>query len=146
MTILIAFAERLVRNLASNSLISNASPHQYGLTDFTRSLADPLQHSVIRYLYDVNIPVFEVMPAYIAEEGYKNPMGRSVNRTAFTKAKELEGSFFDWLRHNPGPEKDFGMCMKVNTCGCVEGKRLLMYSIMYRAIPARMTHGMRSIL
>jgi len=105
----------LIRNLASNSLITNTSPHQYGLTEFTRSLADPLQHSAIRYLYDVNLPVFEALPAYIAEAGYHNPVGKPLTQTAWTKAKGLDYNFFDWLQGNPGAEKDFSACMRVIT-------------------------------
>jgi len=106
--------ERLIRNLASNSLITNSSPHQYGLTDFTKSLADPLQHSAVRYLYDVNIPVFGTLPAYTAEEGYKNPVGKPLTQSAFTKAKDIDCTFFEWLQRNPSSEKDFSLCMKVS--------------------------------
>jgi len=103
----------LIRNLASNSLVTNTSAHQYGLTEFTRSLADPLQHSAIRYLYDVNLPVFEALPAYIAEEGYKNPIGKPLTQSAWNKGKGLDHTFFDWLQRNPAAEKDFSACMRV---------------------------------
>jgi len=53
------------------------------------------------------------MPTHIAEEGYQNPVGKPLNQTAFTKAKQLDCTFFDWLQRNPGPERDFSVCMRV---------------------------------
>lgn len=96
------------------------------MTEFSKSLAEPHQYSAFNYLYDVNIPVFTTMPAYLAEEGYTNPVGKPMTPSAFSKAKQLDGTFFDWLQRNPGPEKDFGMCMKVG-----EQLNILVYCDVY---------------
>ena len=97
--------------LAASRLAANPGPHQYAMTHFSESLADPTQHSAIRYWYDVNIPLYTSFPAYLSHEGYQIPKGGPAS-CMFNWAKNYKGTLFEWFSQHPEQEKDFGYCMK----------------------------------
>ena len=107
---MLTLLERLVRVVASTGLASNPGPHQYGMNDFTKSLADPTQHSAIRYWYDINIPLYTAFPAYLAHNDYKNPSGTPAS-TVFNWAKNHTGTLFEYYNQHPKQEADFARCM-----------------------------------
>lgn len=55
--------ERLIRVLATTGLASNPGPHEFEMTDFSRSLADDSQSAAMRYWYDVSMPIYTILPA-----------------------------------------------------------------------------------
>lgn len=103
--------ERLMRAVASTGLVINPSPFQHGKTEPSTALADPVQHAAIHYWYDINIPIYEALPAYVAHNGYKNPRGPP-SATAFNWAKNYDGTLFSYWSERPQEEKEFGLVMK----------------------------------
>ena len=101
---------RLLRNVAANRAVTNPKPDVYGLTDFSKSLSERPQISVLRYLYDINLPIFAALPQFLAEQGYKNPTDPSY--AAFNLGKNISSNCFEYLSQNESQGEDFNYVMQ----------------------------------
>ena len=103
--------ERLLRMLVATHLVANPAPNLYSMNEFSASLAEPTQHSAMRYWYDINIPMYTAMPQYLSNREYKEPSGTPAT-TAFNWGKDHTGTLFDYWAARPKQQEDFDWCMK----------------------------------
>lgn len=99
-----------MRVVVALGLATTPEPYNYDITEFTRSLASPIQCAAIRYMWAFQLPVCHALPGFLASSEYTNPAEPN-GPTAFNRAKGVDISYFDYLRDHEDENKDIANCM-----------------------------------
>ncbi|KAH9866814.1 hypothetical protein J1614_008507 [Plenodomus biglobosus] len=97
---------RILRFLASIGAISENDKVQYRATHVTRNLAERL---VEAGLFTTAVPPYQVLPDYLKETGYKNPVDEK--KTAFQVAFNTPLNSYAWFASHPVHLKHFNTYM-----------------------------------
>lgn len=101
---------RILRYLASVGMVTEAGPDSFTANALTKTLAQPGYRGGIYHFFDNCGPVFQTLPAFLAENKYQDVTDAA--HTAFQKAFPTELPAFMWLPTQP---ERFGPLQQVMT-------------------------------
>ncbi|KAJ5389685.1 S-adenosyl-L-methionine-dependent methyltransferase [Penicillium cataractarum] len=102
--------ERLLRYLASNSMIKETGLNEYQANKNTHILADEKGEAMVYHGFDFHGPIVSAMPEFFKENNYQDI--DSTTNTPFQKAHNTTLSSFEWFVQHP---KHFESLQKVMT-------------------------------
>ncbi|KAK8230451.1 o-methyltransferase-like protein [Phyllosticta capitalensis] len=110
-----ALLGRILRYAATQWMVEQVGPCLYAATNVTRHLAMEGMKSVIFHVTERNIGLYNVLPAWMAQNGYKEPQNN--RNLPFHLAKNTDLHFFDWLKLRPRHQKAFNDYMTFQRIG-----------------------------
>lgn len=102
---------RLLRVIAGAGLLSTPEAGKFEMTDFSEAHAEPVQQAAWRLCYDLIIPAYVGMPAWLKKHGYRNKAGSPID-TAWGVGKGVQGSLWDHWKSKESEYADFSNCMR----------------------------------
>ncbi|PVH84224.1 o-methyltransferas-like protein [Cadophora sp. DSE1049] len=90
---------RILRYLASLSMISETGENEFAANETTRRLAQPSWHGAIHHSFDTITPVLHTLPSFLASTNYRTIS--SPTSTPFQTAFSTPLSCFEWLPSQP---------------------------------------------
>ncbi|KAG8530312.1 uncharacterized protein KY384_004814 [Bacidia gigantensis] len=103
------FLGRILRYMASYSMVTEVSEDLWSASNVTRALNLPGLKAGISYIHDVNVPYIQAMTKVFAETNYVNP--DDTVTTVFQRGHNTDLKYFDWLAEHPSHHKNFNLWM-----------------------------------
>ncbi|KAI0023074.1 O-methyltransferase [Xylariomycetidae sp. FL0641] len=92
--------ERLLKHLATSSVIDEVDVDTFGPTPVTALLTTPECAGGVINMYDCEVQYYMHLPAFLKATGYRNPLDKDSASSLFRYATGLDMPYFDWL-HRP---------------------------------------------
>ncbi|PQE06904.1 O-methyl transferase B protein [Rutstroemia sp. NJR-2017a BVV2] len=90
---------RVLRFLASIDAVSESGKSKYSANHVTRNLAESVVEAGLSHYFSTAAPQYQALPAYLQENGYKNPIDET--KTAFQVAFNTPLGSYAWFASNP---------------------------------------------
>lgn len=90
---------RVLRFLASIGAVSESDKIQYSANHVTRNLAESVVEAGLSHFFSTAAPQYQALPAYLQENGYKNPIDDT--KTAFQVAFNTSLGSYAWFASHP---------------------------------------------
>ncbi|KAK4111488.1 hypothetical protein N656DRAFT_799320 [Canariomyces notabilis] len=105
---------RLLRYLASIRMIRETGRDRFTANHATVAFTDPRVEGALNYTFHINGPVYQSLPAHLAQTGYgRQKVASSGSKLAFNKAFDTSLPAFAWFQQNPQTLKWFQQLMSV---------------------------------
>ncbi|CAD6593162.1 MAG: hypothetical protein ASARMPREDX12_006914 [Alectoria sarmentosa] len=98
-----ALISRMLKHLASMTIIRETSPDTYAPTPFSNSLTDPVFSDGVLFTFDAELPAYARVPAYFRSTKHVNP----TDIGAFKYGHNTELGPFEWFAANPRMQTAF---------------------------------------
>ncbi|KAK8155027.1 S-adenosyl-L-methionine-dependent methyltransferase [Phyllosticta citrichinensis] len=110
-----ALLSRILRYAATQLMVEQVGPSLYRATNITHHLVLSGMKSVLFHVTERNIGLYNVLPQWMAQNGYKEPQNN--RNLPFHLAKNTDLHFFDWLKLRPRHQKAFNEYMGFQRIG-----------------------------
>lgn len=101
---------RLLRHIASASILKQDGPDLWAATRHTDALRRPEVYACIDYAYDISVPAYMHLPHYLKKAGYPDPA--DVTDGNWQSLTGDSQTHFGWLAAHPDAEKTFWNVMQ----------------------------------
>ncbi|RAH76075.1 S-adenosyl-L-methionine-dependent methyltransferase [Aspergillus japonicus CBS 114.51] len=109
---------RILRYLAAFHLLAETGVDRFQATAVTQALTVPGFAAGIKHHFEVQLPAWGALPAFLAATNYQNPCDRE--RTAFQQAHQTDQTVFAWFMGGSAPPRlfeDFSRWMSAQRVG-----------------------------
>ncbi|PYH81630.1 S-adenosyl-L-methionine-dependent methyltransferase [Aspergillus uvarum CBS 121591] len=109
---------RILRYLVAFHLLAETGVDRFQATAVTRALTVPGFAAGIKHHFEVQLPAWGALPAFLAATNYQNPSDRE--RTAFQQAHQTDQTVFAWFMGGSAPPRlfeEFSLWMSAQRVG-----------------------------